>query len=228
MLTHDLAVGIHAGAGLADKDAVLLEFEKGLTGFCVDSRRVGINVIIQVDLGPIHMEKVERVVFGQLMGLLTIDDIVRDGSDGGGETRGGNETGKRADAHGVIRESGAGQSLFFRSGRRELRVAVEFHFGFLIGGREVCGQCSGGRTMSRGGPLGAALHDFIKAAAEHGVVGMAHGIVENASFAISDGQHHGLCVVGLLGNGRSKNRDVFSGSAEAVVEFILAVHPNER
>jgi hypothetical protein len=99
VITHDLAVCIHGGTTLAQKDSVLLQFQESRTRFFVNGRGIWVDILVQVDLSPIDVKKVERVVFGEFVGLFTVHHIIGNSGDGGCESRCGNETGKGTDAH---------------------------------------------------------------------------------------------------------------------------------
>lgn len=53
-------------------------------------------------------------------------------------------------------------------------------------GGKVFWEIGGAGAGAGGGPFGAALEGFVEAEAEHGVVGMSKGGVEDAAFAVVD------------------------------------------
>lgn len=92
-------------------------------------------------------------------------------------------------------------------------------------GGEVFGEVGGAGAGAGGGPFGAALEGFVEAEAEHGVVGVAEGGVEDAAFAVVDDHQAGFFDCGQVGSGGGEDGDVFGGAAEAAVEFVLGVEP---
>ena len=92
-------------------------------------------------------------------------------------------------------------------------------------GWEVSREVAGAGAVAGGGPFGAALEGFVKTAAEHGVVGMAEGGVEDAALAIVDGQEIGLLLAIEIRHGGGEHGDVFSGTAKMAVKLILSMAP---
>jgi hypothetical protein len=64
MLAHGLLVEIHARLSLPQEHALCLEGEEVLPRLLVDLRVIGVYVQWQVDLCPVHVQEVKRLVMG--------------------------------------------------------------------------------------------------------------------------------------------------------------------
>ncbi len=92
-------------------------------------------------------------------------------------------------------------------------VAFEGDGGEFGLGGEVVWEVGSAGAGAGGGPFGAALQGLIKAAAEHGVIGVAEGGVEDAAFAVVDDHQIRLFFSGEVGDGGGQDGDVFGGAA---------------
>ena len=97
-----LAIEVHAGGGLAEEDAVGLEFFEGGAGLGVDGGGVGVDVGVEIDFGAVDVEEAERVAGGEFGCFVAVDDVIGDGGDGGGVLGGGGEALEGADAHAEV------------------------------------------------------------------------------------------------------------------------------
>lgn len=69
------------------------------------------------------------------------------------------------------------------------------------------------------------MEEFVESAAAHGLDVVTHGAVEDAAFAVTDGEEHGFVALGLWRHRGALDFDVFGGAAEFAVEFVFGVEP---
>jgi len=72
------------------------------------------------------------------------------------------------------------------------------------------------------------LEDFKKATAAHRFLIVSHGSVEDASFAIGNGQEHGFVSFRLRRVGGAVDGDILGRSTELAVKFVFGVEPFVR
>jgi len=99
---HDLTIEVEAGLGLADEDPVFLHLVEVGAGVGVDFFAVGIDLGGELEFGALDAEKAVRESLGKGAGFVGIDDVVRDGGEGGGEAGSGDEGGESFDSHGAM------------------------------------------------------------------------------------------------------------------------------
>ena len=86
---HVEAVDVEAGFVFNDQRRLVLQPREVLRGQVVDRVAVGVRARGQLDFGPRHAEKAQRVALGQRAGLFGIDDVV------GHRRHGGRRLGRR-------------------------------------------------------------------------------------------------------------------------------------
>ena len=96
-----LAIQIERRSRLTHEHAIRLELEEVLASLRIHLRRVRIDRERQVDLRPVHMQEVQRLVVGERVGFLAVEDIIWHSGDIGGVLGSGNETLERTETHGA-------------------------------------------------------------------------------------------------------------------------------